>query len=129
MILMYMLFALTVSAILTALISEHITQKGQGEAFVVFFVALMIVAWVVDEWVLPDLARGHTISWLPIALLIMFSGIFAASTILSVRNPRPLRQSVVYYKSRFDAEAMVFDVIFWFALLTIGIVVLRSVGL
>ncbi len=129
MILMYMLFALTVSAILTALISEHITKNRQGEAFIVFFVALMIVAWVVDEWVLPNLAGGHTISWLPVVLLIMFSGMFVASTVLSVRKSRPLRQAVVYYNSRFDAEAMVFDLIFWCALLAIGIIVLRSVGL
>ncbi len=129
MILMYMLFALTVSAILTALISEHIAQNRQGEAFIVFFAALMIVAWVVDEWVLPDLSRGHIISWLPAVLLILFGGVLAASTILAVRNPRPLRQAVVNHGSRFDAEAMVFDVILWLALLTIGIVVLRSVGL
>ncbi len=129
MILMYMLFALTASAILTALSSEHIPQKREGEAFIVFFAAMMIAAWVVDEWVLPDLARGHTISWLPTVLLIMFGGVFAASTILSVRKSRPLQQAVVNHKNRFDAEAMAFDLILWFAMLTVGLIVLRSVGL
>ncbi len=129
MILMYLLFSLTASAILTALISEHIPQKREGEAFIVFFAALMIVAWVVDEWVLPDLSRGHIISWLPAALLILFGGVLAASTILAVRKSGPLRQAVVNHGNRLDAEAMVFDVILWLALLAIGIVVLRSVGL
>ncbi len=129
MILMYMLFALTASAILTALISEHIPKEREGEAFIVFFSALMIVSWVVDEWVLPDLALGHTITWLPTVLLIMFGGVFAASTILSVRKSRPLQQAAVNHKNRFDAEAMVFDLILWFALLTLGIIVIRAVGL
>lgn len=129
MILMYMLFALTASAVLTALIAEHIPQKREGEAFIVFFAALMIVAWVVDEWVLPDLARGPIVSWLPTVLLIVFGGVFTASTILSVRKSRPLQQAVVNYNNRFDAEAMVFDLILWLALLTAGIIVLRSVVL
>ncbi len=128
MILMYMLFALTTSAILTALISEHIPRRREGEAFIVFFAALMVVAWAVDAWVLPDLARGQIISWLPAVLLIMFGGVFAASTILSVRKSRPLLQAMVNHDNRLDAEAMVFDLILWVALLTVGIIVLRSVG-
>jgi hypothetical protein len=129
MILMYMLFALTVSTILTAIISGHIPQKREGEAFIGFFVAFMMLAWAVDEWLLPALAGGQKISWLPIVLLFMFGGVFAASTILSVRKPGPLRKAVVNYDTRLAPEAMVFDIILWFAFLTTGIIVLRSIGL
>jgi len=128
MVLMYVLFALTVSTILTALISEHIPQKREGEAFIGFFVALMMLAWAGDEWLLPTIAAGHKITWLPILLLIMFGGFFAASTILSVRKSG-LRHALVNHNNRLNAEAVVFDLILWFALLTVGIAVLRSIGL
>jgi hypothetical protein len=129
MILMYMLFALTASAILIALFSKFIPRKREGEAFIVFFAALMIVAWAVDAWVLPDLAHGQIISWLPTMLLIMFGAIFAASTILLVRKSTPLHQVAGNHDNRFDAEAAVFDLILWFAFLSVGIIVLISAGL
>lgn len=129
MILMYMLFALTVSTVLTALISARIPQNREGEAFIGFFVALMVLAWAADEWLLPALAAGQKTSWLPVLLLIMFGGVFAASTILSVKTPGPPQQAVVNHGNRLDAEAVVFDLILWFALLAVGIAVLRSTGL
>ena len=130
MILMYMLFALTVSTILTALFSEYIPQKREGEAFIGFFVALMALAWAADEWLLPALAAGHKESWLPISLVIIFGGFFAASTVLSVRTSGLPHQAIVNHDNRLGgAEAIVFDVILWLALLTVGITVLRSIGL
>ena len=129
MILMYMLFALTVSTVLTALISAHIPQNREGEAFIGFFVALMVLAWAADEWLIPALTAGHKTSWLPILLLIMFGCFFAASTILSVRTPGPQQHAVVNHDNRIGAEAVVFDLILWFALLIVGIAVLRSIGL
>jgi len=127
MILMYMLFALTISAVLTALISAHIPQNKEGDAFIGFFVALMVLAWAVDEWLLPALAAGQKTSLLPILLLIMFGGVFAASTILSIGTSAPLQHAVVNHNNRLDMEAIVFDLILWSALLTVGIVVLRSI--
>jgi hypothetical protein len=129
MILMYMLFALTVSTVLTALISARIPQNREGEAFIGFFVALMVLAWAADEWLLPALTAGHKISWLPILLLIMFGCFFAASTILSVRASGPQQHAMVNYDNRLGAEAVVFDLILWFALLIVGIAVMRSIGL
>jgi hypothetical protein len=129
MILMYMLFALTVSTVLTALISAHIPQNREGEAFIGFFVVLMVLAWAADEWLLPALAAVQKTSLMPILLLIMFGGVFAASTILSVRTPRQPQQVLVNHDNRVGAEAMVFDIILWFTLLIVGIAVLKSSGL
>ena len=129
MMLMYILFALTISAVLTALISAHIQQNRRSEAFIGFFVALMMLSWAADEWLVPVIAAGQKISWMPIVLLIIFGGVFVASTILSIRTSRPLQQTVMNHDFRLDAEAMTFDLILWFALLTLGITVLRSIGL
>jgi hypothetical protein len=129
MILMYMLFALTVSTVLTALISAYIPKKREGEAFIGFFVALMVLAWAADEWLLPTLTAGQKTSWLPILILIMFGGFFVASTILSVKTYGSPQPAMVNHENRHNAEAMVFDLILWFALLIVGIAVLRSSGL
>ncbi len=129
MILMYLLFALTVSMVLTALISAHIPQNKESEAFIGFFVALMVLALGVDKWLVPVLAAGQKTSLLPVLLLIIFGGIFTASTILTVRSSAPLRQVVASKNNRLDSEAMIFDFILWFALLTVGIAVLKSNGI
>jgi hypothetical protein len=59
----------------------------------------------------------------------MFGGIFTASAILSVRTSGPPQRAVVNHDNRLDAEAVVFDLILWFALLAVGIAALRSIGL
>jgi len=129
MILLYMLFALTVSTVLTALISERVpqSQSREKEVFIGFFAALMVLAWAADKWLFPTLAAGQRTSWPSILVLILFGGVFAASTILSVKTSAPPRKAVVNHSGRLDTEAMVFDVVLWFALLTIGIVALRSI--
>lgn len=128
MILMYLLFALTVSTVLTAAISARIPQNREGEAFIGFFVSLMVLAWAMDEWLLPALSAGQRTSWPPILLLIVFGGVFAASTILSARGMSgPPQRAMVNHNNRHDAEAIAFDIVLWFALLIMGIVVLRSV--
>lgn len=128
MILMYMLFALTLSTVLTALGSARIPQNRKGEIFIGFFIALMVLAWAVDTWLLPALATGTRIAWLPIMLLVLFGGIVAASTILSVRTFGPPQRAMVDHDSRLDAEAAVFDLVLWFTLLAGGIAALRSAG-
>ncbi len=129
MILLYLLFALTISMVFTALISAHIPQNKEGMTFIGFFVALVVLALGVDEWLIPVLAAGQKSSFLPILLLIIFGGIFTASTILTVRSSAPLRQAVVSQNNRLDSEAMIFDFILWLALLTAGIAVLKSNGI
>ena len=128
MILMYLLFALTFSTVLTALISARIPQRREGEAFIGFFVALMMLAWAAYEWLIPALAVGLKTVLLPVLLLIIFGGILAASTILSVRPSGLLKQTVGSHYNKPDAEAIVFDLLLWVVVLTIGITVLRSLG-
>lgn len=128
MLLMYMLFALTVSTVLTAVVSSRITKDREGEAFIGFFALLLALAWAADQWLLPVLSTGHRTIWLPILLLTMFAGVLAASTGLSVRTRGKPLHATVHHGNRLDTEAMVFDLILWFALLFAGISVLASLA-
>jgi hypothetical protein len=129
MLLVYLLFALTVSTILTALFAERIPEDRKGEAFISFFSVLIALAWAADKWLFPALADGFKTAWVGALALIVFGGVFLASAILSVRTPGPLKRAVVYHNGRLDAEAAVFDLALWFATLAAGITVMKSIGL
>lgn len=129
MILVYLLFALTVSTVLTALFSARIPQSRKGEIFIGIFVAIMVLAWAADQWLLPELATGLSTSWPLVLTLIIFVTILAVSLSLSVRTPGPLRQAVTNHDSRLDTEAAVFDLLLWLALLIVGITIMRSITL
>src|SRR5512147_2140867 len=105
MILVYLLFALTVSTLLSALFSARIPENRRGEAFIGFFVALMVLAWAADEWLLPALEGGLKSSWIPPLTLVIFAAVFAASTLLSIRTPGPLQHAAVDRHGRLNAEA------------------------
>ena len=128
MILVYLLFALTVSSVLTALFSASIPETRKGEAFIGFFAALMVLAWAADAWLLPALAAGLITSWIPLLTLVIFGGVLAASSILSVRTPGPLQHAPVDHDNRLNGEAAIFDLVLWSALLVLGIAVLKSIG-
>ena len=129
MILVYVLFALTVSTVLTALFSARIPENRRGEAFIGFFAVLMVLAWAANTWLLPSLAAGPRSSWIPITMLIIFAGVLASSAVLSVRTPRPFQHAVVRHDGRLNGEAAVFDLVLWVALLVLGMALLKSIGL
>jgi hypothetical protein len=128
MILVYLLFALTVSSVLTALFSASIPENRKGEAFIGFFAALMALAWAADKWLLPALAAGLKTSWTALLTLAIFGGVLAASAILSVRTPGPLQHAAVDHDNRLNGEAAVFDLVLWSAMLVLGLAVLKSIG-
>jgi protein-S-isoprenylcysteine O-methyltransferase Ste14 len=128
MILVYLLFALTVSSVLTALFSASVPENRKGEAFMGFFAALMVLAWAADEWLLPALAAGLKTSWIPLLTLVIFGGVLAASAILAARTTGPLQHAFVDHDSRLNGEAVIFDLVLWSALLVSGIAVLKSIG-
>lgn len=129
MMLVYLLFALTFSSILTALFSTRVQQSREGELFIGFFVASMALAWAADEWLLPALAAGRKASWPPVMSLIIFGAVFVVSLLLSVRTTRPLGQAAIGHDNRLDEEAMAFDLVLWLAFLLVGIIVMRSIGI
>lgn len=128
MLLVYLLFALTVSTVLTALFSARIPENRRGDAFIGFFAALMVLAWAADTWLLPTLASGPGRSWVPIVMLAVFAGVLASSAILAVRTPRPLRHAAVHHDWRLNGEAAVFDLVLWTALLVLGMALLKSLA-
>ena len=129
MILVYLLFALTASSVLTALFSASVPENRKGEAFMGFFAALMVLAWAADEWLLPALAAGLKTSWIPLLTLVIFGGVLAASAILSVRTHGPLQHAAVDHDNRLNGEAAVFDLLLWSAMLVLGMAALKSIGL
>ncbi|MGE5173780.1 MAG: hypothetical protein ACM3MD_08125 [Betaproteobacteria bacterium] len=126
---MYLLFALTVSTTLTALFGEHIPQNRRGEAFIGFFILLVLIAWAVDAWLVPAVAAGRSATWLPALFLIIFGAILVTSAILAARSSGPFVQAVVHHDNRLDAEAAAFDFLLWFAVLIFGIAVIRAIGI
>jgi hypothetical protein len=129
MILVYLLFALTVTTVLTAFISARIPQGRKGDIFIGLFVVIMLLAWATDQWLLPSLAAGLRTSWPLVLTMVVFVTIFAVSLALSVRTPGLLRQAVVNHDSRLDTEAAVFDLLLWLALLIVGITIMRAIML
>jgi hypothetical protein len=128
MILVYLLFALTVSSVLTALFSASFPENRKGEAFMGFFAAFMVLAWAANTWLLPALAAGLKTSWIPFFTLTIFGGVLAASAILSVRTHGPLQQAAADHDNRLNGEAAVFDLVLWSAILVLGMAVLKSIG-
>ncbi len=130
MILVYFLIALTFAMILTALVSYRTPINRRGEVFIGIFVSLMVLAWAADEWLMPALAAGLKISWLPVAMVIIFCSVLVLSIVLTARTPRPLRQTILGgYENRRNVEAEAFDLIIWFAVFFTGISLLRAVGI
>jgi len=129
MALVYMLFALTATTILTAFFSEHIPQNRKGEIYIGIFVVFLVLAWTADVWLFPALAAGLRTSWPLVLTLIIFVAVFAGSLSLSVRTPGSLRYAVVSNNSRLDTEAAIFDLMIWFTLLIAGITIMRSIKL
>jgi hypothetical protein len=128
--LVYILFALTFSTVLSALFSKHIRKGREGDAFIAFFVALMVLGWAVNEWLFPAFASGLRTPWTAIAALIVFGTVFASSIALSIRTPGRVKQPVMIdHDNRFDAEAAAFDLVLWIALLILGIIMMVSVGI
>ncbi len=128
MILLYVLFALTVSTVLTALFGSRVPEQKRGEAFIGFFVLLALVAWAVGEWLVPAVSAGLHAAWLPPLLLVIFAAIFVVSALLSVRSRGPFAWAGVHHDRRLDAEAVAFDLLLWLALLILGISVIRALG-
>jgi hypothetical protein len=128
-ILLYVVFALTVSTILTALVAGLIPERRWGDAFIAFFVLLVLCAGAADAWLVPVVAAGQRSSVLPVIFLIAFGAMLAASIILMTRSTRPLMQAAIHRENRLEAEAAAFDAVLWLAVLIFGIAVLKAAGM
>jgi len=129
MILIYLLFALTVSMVLTAFAAARMPQKRSGEVFIGLFIVFVLIAWAADAWLVPAIAAGLKVAWLPVVLLIVFGGVLTASAILSTSPLWAPAWALEHNHSRLDAEATVFDFALWFMMLVFGIVVLKAIGM
>ncbi len=129
-ILLYILFALTVSMVLTALSAPWVPEQRRGEAFIVFFMALLLAAGASAEWQVPAIAAGSRgDAWTPALLLVVFSAILVVSAFLSVRPPDSFARAGGSHNHRQDAEAVAFDIVLWLLMLIFGILIMRSLKL
>jgi len=119
---------LTFSTVFFALFSAHISEGRKGEAFIGFFVVLVVLAWATVQWLFPALAAGLKTTWPSIVALALFSAVLVLSTGMSVRGFGPLRQTVAGHEARHDAEAAIFDMIIWFVFVLAGISLLKAAG-
>jgi hypothetical protein len=127
-ILLYILFALTVATVLTALFAPRIPEQRRGDAFIVFFIALLVAGAVVG-WEVPAIAAGRGAAWAPLLLLVVFAALLVASMLLSVRPTGSFVRAGGPHNLRQDAEAAAFDIALWLLMLIFGILVIRSLGM
>ncbi len=125
MILLYGLFALTLSMVLTALLSRKTPQHRQGHIFIIIFVVLSVIAGAGDVWLVPVVASGQRSLVYPAVLLAVFCAVLMASVLLSVRSTLPMTQAAAHRDAGLDAESTVFGSFIWLATLIFGIAVLR----
>ncbi len=124
MILLYILFALTISVVLTALFAPRVPEQRRGDVFIAFFIVLLVAGAVVG-WEVPAIAAGKGAVW---TLLVVFAALLAVSTLLSVR-PRSFVRAGGSHNLRQDAEAAAFDIMLWLLMLIFGILVMRRLGM
>ncbi len=129
MILLYILFALTVAMVLTALSAPWVPEQRRGEAFIALFIALLLAGGAAVEWQVPAIAAGRGVAWVPALLLVIFTAILVVSTLLSVRKTGSFARAGGSHNHRQDAEAVAFDIALWLLMLIFGILIMRSLGM
>jgi hypothetical protein len=127
MILLYLLFALTLSTILTMLFGPKIPEQKRGEAFIVVFTVLMLAAWAIDEWLLPIVGIEGVGTWVPDAAVLIFVAMLIASAAFSTRSRGLMIEARVHHGMRQDSEAIGFDIVLLILLMAFGITVLTSI--
>lgn len=127
-ILLYILFALTAAMVLTALSAPRVPEQRRGEAFIAFFIALLLAGGAALEWQVPAIAAGRTIEWVPALLLFIFAAILVVSALLSVRRTGSFARAGGSHNHRQDLEAAAFDIALWLLMLIFGIVIMGSLG-
>jgi len=127
MIIVYLLFALTLSAILVVVFGATIPEQKRSEAFIAFFAALMLIAWAVDAWFLPAIAIKGVGTWVPDLAVSIFGAILVVLAVISMRSQGPLIRAGVRHSMRQDAEAIGFDLVLLILMAAFGIMVLRSI--
>ncbi len=126
MVLVYALFALTVSAILTAVFSRTASRHRQGHAFLDFFALLLLLAGTADGWLAPAVSSGPRSGVYPIVFLAVFAAILTVSLILSIRSGNTLKLAEGDRSTRLETEAAVFDSLVWLAMTLSGIAILKA---
>ncbi len=104
MIIIYLLFALTLSTILVVVFGATIPEQRRSEAFIAFFAALMLVAWAVDAWFLPAIAIKGVGTWVPDLAVSIFGAIIVVFAFISRRSQGPLIRAEVYHSMKQDAK-------------------------
>jgi hypothetical protein len=128
-ILLYILFALTVAMVLTALSAPRVPEQRRGEAFIAFFVALLLAGGAAVEWPVLAIAAGRGGALAPALLLVIFAAILVVSTLLSVRQIGSFARADGSHNHRQDAEAVSFDVALWLLMLIFGFLIMKRLGM
>jgi hypothetical protein len=128
-ILLYILFALTVAMVLTALSAPRVPEQRRGEAFIAFFIALLLAAVAAVEWQVLAIAAGRGVVWVPALLLVIFAGILVVSTLLSIRQTGSFARAGGSHNHRQDVEAVSFDIALWLLMLIFGVLIMRRLGM
>jgi hypothetical protein len=127
-ILLYILFALTVATVLTALLAPRVPEQRRGDAFIAIFIVLLAAGAAVG-WEVPASAAGRVALWTPLLLLVIFAALLVVSMLLSIRPTGSFVRAGGSHNHRQDAEAATFDIALWLLMLIFGILVMRSLGM
>jgi len=92
MFLVYLLFALLVSVLLTAIFLLSLGRKESRQGFLLFFLLVFLAAWAGGLWVTPVGPSVWGVYWVPFLFAGLMFALLLAATAPS-RRPRSLREA------------------------------------
>jgi len=90
--LVYLLFALLVSVLLTAIFLFGLGRKESWRRFLTFFLPVFLAAWAGGLWVTPVGPSAWGVYWVPFLFAGLMFALLLAATAPS-RSPRSLREA------------------------------------
>ena len=106
MFLVYLLFALLVSVLLTAIFLLGLGRKQTWRSFLIFYLLVFLAAWAGGLWVTPVGPSVWGVYWVPFLFAGLLFALLLAATAPS-RRPRSLREAAEQARQEEQVERAV----------------------
>jgi hypothetical protein len=118
-----LLVALFVAMLLTVLFSVLLGAGGPWSGYWIYFLVILLVAWVAGMWVRPFGPTVWGVYWFPVLLFGLIAALLIAAVTKPARPPgetsRPAERSEGEEEALAAGAAVSLGVFFWFLLLVL----------
>jgi uncharacterized membrane protein len=125
MFLVDLLLAFLIAAVLTGIMGFGLRRSPGWGGILVFFVLILLIAWLASLWVTPIEPTVHGTNWVP----MIIAGIVAV-LFISALNPLWLEKRDQFWPARREekeAQAVVgFSVLLWWLLMLLVIIIVTA---